>query len=329
MVHRGWWQALARVGSSVVAFFAVTILVFIAFYAAPGAQFRRGRALPASDRSLHGYLHYVWRFVRHGDLGHSIYFREAVTTRIFRAVPVTLSLMLGAFVVALLFGLVPLLRPRARLERAAALFALAGISVHPVWLSLVLSWLFGVHWSVLAPQGYCGITSAATGCSGVPHWASHLLLPWLIVGLAGGAFFSLAVRALLQAELEQDYVRAARARGVDERRIVRVHVLPNLAGPLLALCVTNLGVMFSAAVFVETVFGLPGLGNMFRRSLLQHDLPVTAGVVLLATLTVLVLSLAVDLLSLLSLPRRSRAQRLAASRARRVQRELRQRPAEL
>lgn len=329
MVHRGWWQALARVGSSVVAFFAVTILVFIAFYAAPGRQFRHGRLLPGSDGSWHGYVQYLWQFVRHGDLGRSTFFREAVTTRIFRAAPVTVSLLLGGFVVALLIGLVPLVRPRAKLDRALALFAIAGISVHPVWVSLVLSWLFAIHWPLLAPQGYCGLTSAATGCNGLPHWASHLLMPWLIVGLAGGAYFALAVRALLQAELDQDYVRAARSRGVDERRIVRAHVLPNLAGPLLALCVTNLGVMFSAAVFVETIFGLPGLGEMFRRSLLQHDLPVTAGIVLLVTLTVLALSLVVDLLSLLSLPRRSRAQRLAASRARCVQRELRHRPAEL
>jgi peptide/nickel transport system permease protein len=322
MVHRGW-QVLARVGSAAVAFVAITLLVFVAFYAAPSRQFRRVQQLAATRRTTHDYAHYLWRLL-HGDLGHSIYYREAVTTRVFRAVPVTLSLLLGGLVIGLLFGLVPLLRPRAALDRGLELFALACLCMHPVWGSLVLSWIFGVHWHLLAPQGYCGITSAATGCSGMPHWASHMLLPWIVVGLASGAYFSLAVRALLRSELDQDYVRAARAKGVDERRIVRAHVLRNMAGPLLALSVTNLGVIFSAAVFVETIFGLPGLGNMFRRSLLQHDLPVTAGIVLLVTLTILALSVVADLAALAASPRPTRRQpRAAASPGRRVLRSAR------
>ena len=321
-------QALARIGSTAAAFVAITVLVFVAFYAAPSQQTRRVPPHPATARTAHAYFHYLGRML-HGDLGRSIYYREAVTSRILRAVPVTLSLLLGGLVIGLLFGLVPLLRPRARVDRALELFALACLCVHPVWGSLVLSWLLGGHWHLLAPQGYCGITSAATGCNGVQHWASHMLLPWIVVGLAAGAYFSLGVRMLVQAELDEDYVRAARARGVDERRIVRAHMLPRLAGPLLALCVANLGFLFGAAVFVETIFGLPGLGSMFRRSLLQHDLPVTAGIVLLVTLTILALSAVADALTWLSLPRGRRALRRAAAGPRRVQRELRHRPAEL
>lgn len=294
VVQRRHWQALARIGWTVVAFFAVTILVFVAFYAAPGQEFRRAR-LPANERSWHGYVHYLWRFVRHGDLGHSAASNEAVTTSVLRAAPVTLSLLVGGLVVALAIGLAPLLRPPARADRAIAVFAVAGISVHPVWMSLVVSWLFGSHWHVLPAQGYCGISSLGTGCNGVSHWASHMILPWLVLGLATGAYVSLPLRSLLHAELDEEYVRTARGKGVAERKLVRSHVLRNLAAPLLALSVTSLGVAFSAIVFIETIFDLPGLGALFRRSLLRHDLPVTAGVVLVMTLAILAVSLLTDL----------------------------------
>ena len=91
--------------------------------------------------------------------------------------------------------------------------------------------------------------------------------------------------------------KAVKAIGMSERRIMRSHVLRNIASPLLALVVTNLGIAFSTVIFIESVFGLPGIGNMFRRSLLQHDLPVTAGIVLTVTSTILVLGLLADLAS--------------------------------
>jgi peptide/nickel transport system permease protein len=298
-------QALARLGSTAVAFCAVTLLVFLSFYSAPTQQpfSRRARPQPLLERSLHGYLQYVWRFVAHGDLGHSLANREAVTTRMFRALPVTLSVLAGGLVIALLFALVPLLRPRAGLDRAVALFALAGISVHPVWLSLLSSWLFGAHWHLVADQGYCGITSASTGCSGVSHWASHMLLPWAVYGLVTGAYFSLAVRTLLRDELDQDYVRWARAKGLSEGRIVRAHVLRNITPHLLTLFVTNIGIGLGSLVFIEKIFGLPGLGNQFLVALRQHDVPLTAGIVMLATTTVLVVTLLVDLVALAIAPR--------------------------
>ena len=332
VVHRTGWQALSRLGATAVAFCAVTLLVYLSYYAAPNQSplLRRNRSPFIVDRSLHGYLRYLWRFVRHGDLGNSFYFREPVTTRMFRALPVTLSVLAGGLVLGLLFALVPLLRPRARIDRAVSLFSVAGISVHPVWFSLVLSWLFGAHWHLLPDQGYCGITSASTGCNGVTHWAAHMVLPWIVYGLVTGAYYSLAVRSLLRNELDQEYVRAARGKGLTERRIVRSHVLRNITPQMLALSVTNLGIGLGALVFIETIFGLPGLGNMFRVSLRRNDLPLTAGIVMLAVTTILVLTLVVDLVSLLALPRSSRAQRLAtATGTSSVQRELRERPAEL
>src|SRR3569833_676526 len=151
------WQALARVASTLVVFCAVTMLVFFAFYAAPNqARFsRRGGSRRYNERSLHAYFEYVWRLARHGDLGSSFSSGDPVTTRLLRAAPVSLSLLVGGLAVAALFAVLPLLRPRRTVDRGLALFALGGVSVHPVWLSLVVSWLFGAHWHLFAPQGYC------------------------------------------------------------------------------------------------------------------------------------------------------------------------------
>lgn len=304
-MQRTTWYALGRLGNAVVSFCAITLLVFVAFYAIPSRNSlpRRAPVQATVHSTPHGYVTYVWNLVRHGSLGSSFYFREPVTTHVLRAVPVTVSLIAGGLVLAMLLSLFPLLRVRRPVDRSALLLAMAGISLHPVWISLVVAWLFGAHWKLLPVEGYCGLTSLGTGCDGVSHWASHLLLPWLVFGMLNGAYYALAVRTLVATELEQEYVVQARATGMGERRIVRSHVLRNIASPLLALVVTNLGIAFSTVVFIETVFGLPGIGNMFRRSLLQHDLPVTAGIVLMVTLTILVLGLLADVASVAFRPK--------------------------
>jgi peptide/nickel transport system permease protein len=305
VVHRAAWQALERTAMAAISFCAITLLVFIAFYALPSRSSlpRRGPAQPGVHATAHGYLTYVWNIVRHGDLGNSFYSREAVTAHVMRAVPVTLSLVAGGLVVALLLSLYPFLRPPRVADKTSSLLAMAGISLHPVWISLLAAWFFGAYLSVLPIGGYCGLTSLGTGCDGVSHWASHLLLPWLVFGVLNGAYYALAVRSLVATELEQEYIVQARAVGMSEPRIMRSHVLRNIASPLLALVVTNLGIAFSSVIFIESVFGLPGIGNMFRRSLLQHDLPVTAGIVLTVTVTILVLGLLADLASVALRPK--------------------------
>jgi peptide/nickel transport system permease protein len=306
-VQRVAWQAVERTAMAAVSFCAITLLVFVAFYALPSRSSlpRRLPAHQAVKSTPHGYLVYVWNFVRHGDLGTSFSFHEPVAKHVLHAVPVTVSLIGGGLVLALLLSLYPLLRPARSVERTSSLLAIAGISLYPVWISLVVAWLFGAHWKLLPVQGYCALTSLGTGCDGVSHWASHLVLPWLVFGVVNGAYYALAVRALVAAELEQEYVVQARAIGTGERRIVRSHVLRNIAPPLLALVVTNLGIAFSSTVFIESVFGLPGVGSMFRRSLIQHDLPVTAGIVLIVALTILALSLLADLASAALRPRQA------------------------
>src|SRR5690242_3399881 len=154
---------VGRLAASVLLFFAVTLLVFVAFFVMPRDSGRAVRRTPPQYR-LHGgmageYAHYVWRFVRHGDLGYSYGTREAVTTRLFRAAPVTLSLVAGGMVVWLLLaiplGMLAAMRPRSLLDRSATILVLVGLSAQPVWLGLSLSYLFGRKWGLLPAHGYC------------------------------------------------------------------------------------------------------------------------------------------------------------------------------
>ncbi|HEY6960956.1 MAG TPA: ABC transporter permease [Gaiellaceae bacterium] len=295
---------LARIGSSVLVFFALTLFVFVCFFALPRNTFGRQQRVPEQFR-IHGslasaYTNYLWRFVRHGDLGYSYQDREAVTARLVRATPVTVSLVVGGLVVWFLIsvplGMLSALRPRSLPDRASTVFVLAGLSAHPLWLGLVLSWFFGRYLHVLPASGYCSMNNLSTGCDGLGRWAVHLLLPWFTFGIVNAALFSTMIRALLIEELHAEYVTTALAKGVALRRIVRRHVLRNVTIPLVTMAGITAGTALGVVVFVEAAFDLPGIGGMLRQAIVRRDVPMTAGSVLFLALAVMLLNLVVDAL---------------------------------
>jgi peptide/nickel transport system permease protein len=302
-----------RLASGVGLFFAITLCVFIAFFALPTTN--RERETTDAYR-IHGsmsgaYTHYVWRMVRHGDLGYSYVTRQAVTTQLFKAAPVTLSLVAGGLVVWLLLaiplGIIAALRPRSLLDRGATLFVLIGVCAHPVWLGLTLSYLFGHYLHVLPAAGYCSIASPTAACSGLGRWAYHLLLPWFTFGMLNAALFTTMTRGLILEELNAEYVRTARAKGVGELRIMRAHLLRNVTLPLMTMLGITVGTALAGVIFVESAFDLPGLGGILRRATMQRDLPLTAGSVLFLALAIMLLNLLVDVLYMALDPRIQRA----------------------
>jgi peptide/nickel transport system permease protein len=292
----------SRILASAVAFFALTLFVFVAFFVMPRNE-RTARRIPPEYR-LHGsmvgqYEHYVWRMVRHGDLGRSYGDREAVTDRLLRAAPVTLSLVAGGLVVWILIavplGLLAALRPRSMLDRGATVLVALGLSAHPVWLGLMLSYLFGHELNVLPSQGYCSIANISTGCDGLSQWTTHLILPWVTYGVLNAALFTMMIRALLLEELEADYVRTAVAKGVGTIRIVRKHLLRNVSVPLVTMIGIQAATSLAGVIFVESAFDLPGLGGMLRVSAQRGDLPLTAGSIVFLALAIMAINFLVDL----------------------------------
>ena len=318
---------IARLLSFVAVFFAITLSVFVCFFVLPAQDGPRERGGLAGNIFVqdtywqHGsmprqYARWVWNLVTRGDLGHSYVNREAVTDRLRRGAPVTLSLVVGGMIVWLLIavplGILSAFWPRSLLDRGSMIFVLICLSAHPVWLSLMAGYLLGYRWPIMPTSGYCDMVNPVGACGGPVQWAYHLVLPWLVFGLFNAALYTLMIRATVLEALGEDYVRTARAKGASEVRVVRAHVLRNVMLPIVTMLGMNIGIVLGGVVFIESVFGLPGLGAMFRTSLLQRDLPVTAGIVLFITIGVMVLNLLVDLLYAVLDPR-IRARRVSSA----------------
>ena len=300
---------------AIVLCLALTLVIFVLFYVIPQNSVRlRGTGVTDIEKwsKLHGsfftqYGQWVWR-VAHGSLDRSFYSRRPVTELIANAAPITLSLTIGAAVVwmliALPLGVFSAMRPRSLIDRTGMLVVLIGLSVHPVWLGLMLSYLLGFRLGLMPLGGYCDMFYPATGCGGPVQWAFHLALPWITFAMVFAALYTRMIRASVAETMHEDFVKQARAKGLSEWQAMRAHVLPNALVPVVAMLAMDIGrLALPTALFVETAFGLPGIGRIFYQAVLRNDLPVLAGVIVVSSLAVVVLNLVADLLYALLDPR--------------------------
>jgi peptide/nickel transport system permease protein len=299
-----------RVAWALFLFLVMTFVTYVIFFVIPTEPSRIGRgqasetidlrtAIPLEGSLAHEYAQFVGR-VATGDLGKSYVTRQHVSDILLRAVPVTASLVFGGVIVWLMIaipvGLLSALRPRSLLDRGATVFVLIGISAHPVWIGLILLYVFSEKLRLAPGGGYCDLVSPGTACGGPVQWAWHMWLPWVTFALMFAAIYMRMVRASVIEALGEDYVRTARAKGASEERVLRHHVLRNALLPVLTMLGMDIGLALGGAVFVERVFGLPGIGGIALQSLARRDLPVIVGVVMFATVAVIVFNLIVDLL---------------------------------
>lgn len=296
---------------------AATIVTYLVFWAIPadpatssGGQLRVAQYNPAGAAELRHYWHLdepIWkqyllflqRLVGHGSLGYSFVNRESVDTIVARAAPVTAALVLGGAVLwltlAVPLGILAACRPRSLLDRSAMTFVLLGISAHPVWIGLILSYVFGYRLGLTPIAGYCNLFSARAGeCNGAIRWFDHLLLPWLTFMLLFAALYVRLIRAAVMETLAEDYVRTTRAKGVSDRRLMAHHVLRNSLLPVVTIFGMDVGLAIGGAIFTENVFGLPGLGNEALQAYGYDDMPAITGIVLFTAICVVVLNLVVD-----------------------------------
>ena len=306
---------------AVLLFFAVTVVSYILFFvipADPARQFAGKGATPDTIAKAKHYLHLdepiyqqygrvVWRRVYHHDLGHSYYNRESVNHIIADAAPVTASLVIGGalfwMLIAIPIGVLSALRPRSLLDRGAMMFVLIGISAHPVWIGLIFAWLFGFyaheHGSpIYFPiSNYADFINPPPGQPGGPvQWAYHLILPWTTFMILFAALYVRMIRANVMETLNEDYVRTARAKGAPESVVLRSHVLRNAMLPVVTMLGMDIGLALGGAIFTESVYGLPGLGRTAVQALQNYDTPTIMGVIVFATIVIIVFNLIVDLL---------------------------------
>ncbi len=242
------------------------------------------------DRSrLAQYGCFVGR-VAHGDLGQSFRTQRPVADILLEHLWPTLQLTLGALFLQLLIGVPIGILSALKRNRAPDLIGqaltLIGQSIPIFTLGPLLLYFVAYRFDWLPVSGY--------GASGWDR-IRHLILPALTLAMAGAAYYARLLRTELIEVLDEDYVRTARAKGLSQARVVIVHGLRNALMPLLTLVGLDLGVLLGGAVVTEYIFAWPGIGREAVTSILNVDLPVIVGIVLISGVMIVVASLLVDI----------------------------------
>jgi peptide/nickel transport system permease protein len=293
---------------------AVTLVTYVIFFLVPANPARLAAGQAATPERVEEverflgldqpvyvqYYRFLKRLVLEGELGHSFVTRRSVNDDIYDAAPVTASLVFGGMLFVLLvslpIGIFSALRPRSLIDRAAMIYVLIGISLPSFWIALVLSYVVGFRlgWTPIAT--YCEVFSPpeALGCGGLRDWAYHMILPWTSLGIVVAGTYVRFVRAEVLETMTQDYVRTARAKGAPEWRVMKDHILRNGMLPVVTMLGMDIGLLLGGAIFIETVFALPGLGRTAILSIGQFDLPVLQGVVIFGAIAIVVFNLLVD-----------------------------------
>ena len=262
------------------------------------AELERVRArYGLDDGALAQYGRWLARVAR-GDLGESYRTKRAVTAILAERVWPTAQLALAALALQLAIGLplgvVAAARRGRWPDRATGVVALLAQSAPPFVVGTALMYVVAYRWDLLPIGGY--------GDGGLDR-VRHLVLPALTLAALGIATYARVVRVELGAALGADHVRTARAKGLPERAVVWRHALRPALGPVVTLAGLDLGVLLGGAVVTEHLFAWPGLGREVLRATLEVDVPVIAGVVLIAAVAVAVANLIADLVLLRIDPR--------------------------
>ena len=257
------------------------------------------RAWGLDQSVLARFRFYLWSLA-HFDLGQSVTFSRPVLSVVLERLPNTLLLMGSAtalsFSLGSLLGIVAGSRPGSFRDRALSIGSLAIYAVPGFWLGLVLTVLFAVRLRWLPVSGIETIASGKYGLDRVVDIARHLILPVASLGFIYLALYLRVMRAGMAEAWRQDFVLAARARGIPRRRIVTGHVARNALLPLVTMLGLQSAAMLGGSVVIESLFSIPGLGRLAQEAVAARDTPLLLGIILVGAVMVLLVNLIVDML---------------------------------
>ncbi len=287
----------------------VAVLSFLFMHFAPGgpdALFARNARMTAEQLAAirhnmgldqPGYVQ-LWRWVSNlarGDLGTSYSQYRPVSQVIWEVFPNTVLLMGSGLVVALVFSLVfgiaAARRPFGLFDNVTSFVSYFGLAMPVFWFGLMLQILFAVQLGWLPSAG---MSSPLGG--GPLDVARHLALPAFTIAIGSIAGWSRYIRSSTVEQLQQDYVRTARAKGIEENRVVAGHVLRNALIPFVTVVAIDVPLYLTGSVLTETVFSWPGMGRLFYDSLTVRDYPVLMGILILGAVLIVLGNLLADLL---------------------------------
>ena len=304
----------SRFAGMVVVMLLVATLVFFITRLAPGdpaavmlgeqataADIAQLRATYGLDKPLPLQFFYWLKELAHGNLGQSIFLQRPVTQALWERAEPTLFLTLFSIAIATLIGvpcgIVSAVWRGKVVDQVFSGFAMLGASIPSFWFGLILMQIFAVALGWFPVAGY--------GDPGVPlaDRLQHLVLPALVLGIVNSALILRFTRASMLDVLGEDHIRTARAKGAGEPRVILHHALRNALIPVITVLGLTFALLIGGAIVTETVFGLPGIGNLVVSAVLRRDYPVIQGALLVIAGLYVLINLAIDLLYLVIDPR--------------------------
>ena len=305
---------LRRILATLPVMAIVALFVFSLLYIAPGdpaAVIAGDQASPADVERIRQGLGldrpflvqfgtWLWHIL-HGDLGTSIFTNLPVSAMIAQRIEPTFSLMAITLVLTILvavpLGVVAAWKAGSWVDRTIMAFAVFAFSLPVFVVGYVLAYVFALQFEWLPVQGYTPLAA------GLWPWLQNLILPALALGSVYIALIARITRASMLEVLQQDYVRTARAKGLDQRNILFVHALKNAAVPIVTVIGIGIALLIGGAVVTESVFAVPGLGRLTIDAILRRDYPVIQGIVLLFSFVYVLVNLMIDVAYTLVDPR--------------------------
>jgi peptide/nickel transport system permease protein len=301
---------IKRIGQLVIVLVIVSVLVFVGMRALPGdpirmlitrdqltqmteEQVEQLRHEAGLDRNVAiQYFSWVGGLFK-GDMGRSILYKTPVRDEILRRIPITLHIGLVGWLIGTLLGvgagMLAAVKRGTWVDTAVTSLANAGTTVPVFWLALVLMYVFALKLGWLPVQGY---TSPFDD-----FWLStrRLVMPVMCAAIFTVASTCRQTRSALLGVLRQDYIRTAWSKGLRQRAVILRHALKNSLIPIVTLSGMSLSMIIGGEVFVETVFGIPGIGRLAVQAVSSQDYPYIQAIALVVAAVVLVVNLLVDI----------------------------------
>ncbi|HJB27787.1 MAG TPA: ABC transporter permease, partial [Candidatus Blautia faecavium] len=230
----------------------------------------------------------------HGEMGRSVSLQREISEVIFQRLGVTLTIVIPAFLLAVILGVVlgiiAAKKRGSKIDTVISFFANIGMSMPMFWFGMLLIMLFALKLGILPTSGL------ADASDGTWAYVSHFILPVIVLAMGPLAQFTRQTRSSMLEVIRQDYVTTARAKGVTKRDLTFKHQLRNALIPIITVMGVQLGGMIGGTVLVESIFVIPGLGNLMITAIKGRDFMVVENGVLIIAIAVAICNLVVDIL---------------------------------
>jgi len=295
--------------------FGITLITFTVIHLAPGnpvevqtemslkvtAQAKENlKKLYGLDKPLHvQYLNWIARFVKL-DFGKSFVDGRKVLDKIAERIPITLTInilsMLIIFVIAIPIGILSATKQYSLFDKLSTVFVFVGFSTPAFWLALLLMILFGVTMGILPISGIQSIDVSEMGpFERLLDWIRHLILPVGISAFGGIAGLSRYSRSSMLEVIRQDYIKTARAKGLKESKVIFRHAFRNALMPIVTILGLSVPGLIGGGVIFETIFAIPGMGQLFYASTMARDYPTIMGILVIGAILTLFGNLIADI----------------------------------